>query len=111
MLFHKDGIIDIINNKVDAIHSAANYLNKAKWQKGQSIITEISENELKSIDICKDVNQPYKGGTLVLQELDPDRYFITYDNYQTILRWNRSFAFALGVQSVMNELKTMQEGK
>lgn len=106
---NKDGIIDIINNKVDAIHSAANYLSKARWQKGQNIMIELSEDEIKGIDICKDLDKPYKDGTLVLQELNPDRYFITYGNYQTILRWNRSFAFAYGVQSIMNELKRMQE--
>lgn len=106
---NEDGITDIINNKVDAIHSAANYLKNAKWKQGEDVMIEINAEHLTDIDVCKDLNQPYQNGVLVLAELNPERYIVTYNNYKALLRWNRSFMFAYGVQSVMNELKKSTE--
>jgi membrane-bound lytic murein transglycosylase B len=101
-----DGKIDIINNKIDAIYSAANYLKNAKWQKGQTIVQEIHKSELSNINLCKDLNKPYQDGTLVLAEIKPEeRYFITYGNYNSLLRWNKSFVFAYTVQLIIDELK------
>jgi membrane-bound lytic murein transglycosylase B len=101
-----DGKIDIINNKVDAIYSAANYLKNAKWQNGKPIVQEIPKSQLNNIDLCKDLNKPYQDGTLVLAEIKPEeRYFITHGNYNALLRWNKSFVFAYTVQLIMDELK------
>jgi membrane-bound lytic murein transglycosylase B len=101
-----DGKIDIINSKVDAIYSAANYLKNSKWQNGKPIVQEIPKSQLNNIDLCKDLNKPYQDGTLVLAEIKPEeRYFITYGNYNALLRWNKSFVFAYTVQLIMDELK------
>lgn len=103
---NNDGIVDIINNKTDAIYSAANYLHHAKWQLHKPIMEEINSSELIGIDVCKDLNKPYKDGILHLAEVNPqERYFIRYENYNTILRWNRSFVFAYTVQQIITELK------
>ncbi len=97
-----DGIIDIINNKDDAIHSAGNYLKNAKWQYNKPIMQEISKPEG---DICSMINKPYQGGKLFLAELDNERYFIVHNNHNTLLRWNRSFLFSYSVHSLSNKLK------
>ena len=101
-----DNKIDIINNKIDAIHSAANFLKHAKWQKGQPIMQEIPKKQLRKVNICKTLNKPFHNGTLLLAEIKPkERYFITYNNYKTLLRWNRSFIFAYTIQQISQSLK------
>lgn len=109
-----DGTIDIINNKVDAIYSAANYLNQVQWKKNEKILEKVTEEEISKIDPCKDNGQPYQNGTLFLAELGnkqnniSDKYFILYNNYYSILKWNKSFLFAYTVNYISNELKKPQ---
>ena len=105
-----DGKIDIINSKIDAIYSAANYLAQAKWAFNKSIMKEISKDELQNIDLCKTLGESFQDGTLFLAQITPDeRYFITYNNYQTIIKWNRSFVFAYTVHLLSSELKKQQQ--
>ena len=102
----KDGKIDIINSKVDAIHSAANYLAQAKWELNKPVMKEISKEELKGVDLCKTIGQNFQEGKLFLAQVTPEeRFFVTYGNYQTIIRWNRSFVFAYTVHLLSDELK------
>ncbi len=108
----KDGVIDIINSKVDAIHSAANYLSQAKWEFNKPIMKELSKEEIAGLDICKTVGQPFQDGKLFLAQVTPDeRFFIVYGNYQTIIRWNRSFVFAYTVHLLSTELKKPEPAK
>lgn len=101
-----DGMVDIINNPRDAIYSAALYLNKAGWKYGEKILKEISEADLSGVDICSAVNKPFEGGKLTLQEASPrERFFIVYNNYNSILRWNRSFLFAYTAHTISQKLK------
>ena len=105
-----DGKIDIINNKIDAIFSAANYLSQAKWELGKPIMKENTKEELKNVDICKTLGKDFQDGKLFLAQITPDeRFFTTYNNYQTIIRWNRSFVFAYTVHLLSNELKNNTE--
>lgn len=102
----KDGKIDIINSKIDAIHSAANYLSQAKWELNKPVMKEVSKEELANVDICKTVGQPFQDGKLFLAQVNPEeRFFVVYGNYQTIIRWNRSFVFAYTVHLLSTELK------
>ena len=102
----KDGKIDIINSKIDAIHSAANYLAQAKWEFNKPAMKEISRDDLKGVDLCKTIGQNFQDGKLFLAQITPqERFFVTYGNYQTIIRWNRSFVFAYTIHLLSEELK------
>ena len=102
----KDGKIDIINSKIDAIHSAANYLAQAKWEFNKPVMKEISRDDLKGVDFCKTIGQNFQDGKLFLAQVTPEeRLFVVYGNYQTIIRWNRSFVFAYTVHLLSSELK------
>lgn len=101
-----DGKIDIINNPIDAIHSAANYLNKAKWQKGGVVTKELTVEDLKNLYVCSAINKEYDGGKLILPEAKPkERFFVVYNNYNSLIRWNRSFLFAYTAEQIADNLK------
>lgn len=101
-----DGVIDIINNPRDAIYSAAMYLSKAGWKRNEKILKEMMPEELTNIDICSTIDKSFENGKLILPENEPkERFFIVYNNYHSILRWNRSFLFAYTVHTVSERLK------
>jgi membrane-bound lytic murein transglycosylase B len=102
----KNGVIDIINSPIDAIYSAANYLNKAGWKYGEPVVIELTTEELQHIDVCAAIDKPYEGGKFVLQETNPnERFFVVYNNYNAIIRWNRSFLFAYTANKIASTLK------
>lgn len=104
-----DGMIDIINNRVDAIHSAGNYLQKVGWKKNTPILEELSPEDVVKINPCTQNEKPYKNGRLVLGQIaENERYFVVYNNYDSIQKWNRSFLFAYTVNFIANELKSPQ---
>ena len=103
---NSDGIVDIINNPVDAIHSAANYLQNAKWQRNEPVLKELTAQEIAKIEICTAINKPYEDGKLLLPEILPnERLFVVYNNYNSIIRWNRSFLFAYTANHIAQNLK------
>ena len=116
--FDGDGRIDIWQSQEDAFASAANYLSRSGWRKGQTWGQEVSlpnGAQLKSADL-KLQRQLSEWKALRIRPLDgrgfpapnlpasivqPDgprgRTFLVYTNYQVMLRWNHSHNFALSV--------------
>ena len=71
-----------------------------------------SKEELKGVDLCKTIGQNFQEGKLFLAQVTPEeRFFVTYGNYQTIIRWNRSFVFAYTVHLLSDELKKPEPEK
>lgn len=122
--FDNDGIRDILNNPVDAIGSVANFLNKkGKWKPNtpvaikafavkemQSIkssfkphmtsidlekfglgANEAIPNNLKFVPISLDLEEGYE-------------YWLGFDNYQSISRYNRSKLYVMAVFEFSNAL-------
>ena len=117
--FNADGRRDIWNTQADVFASAANYLAKSGWQKGQPwgrkvTIPDSIDRKLLGVDNRyslqywhdKGVRMPdgkavpfegaYQGS--VIQPSGPGTSaYIVYDNFQVILKWNRSSYFATSV--------------
>jgi membrane-bound lytic murein transglycosylase B len=122
--FDNDGIRDILNNPVDAIGSVANFLNKkGKWKPNTPIAIkafavkeiksikssfkpnmtsldlekfglgakEVIPNNLKFVPISLDLEQGYE-------------YWLGFDNYQAISRYNRSKLYVMAVFEFSNAL-------
>ena len=122
--FDNDGVRDILNNPVDAIGSVANFLNKkGKWKPDTPVAikaypleeiqpikssfkpymtsielekfglstTEAIPNNLKFVPISLDLNEGYE-------------YWLGFDNYQSISRYNRSKLYVMAVFEFSNAL-------
>jgi len=129
--YDKDGYIDLKGSKPDAIASAANYINKIGWKKDAPCFDKVIFNKnvdkkifnhsarniknkkklstWKKIGI-KLINDNKKNnntiGALVLPDGDlSSPKFIVYDNYELILKWNRSLRFGLSICTLAELIK------
>ena len=116
--YDNDGKRDIWQNKKDAFASAANYLSKSGWRNDQTWGREVRipktfDKKLIGLKIRKGISEwhdlgvlrvdggslPKRNlmGSIVMVNGPNSRVFLTYSNYQTILKWNRSKFFAVAV--------------
>ncbi len=123
--YDNDGKRDIWQNKKDAFASAANYLSKSGWRNDQTWGREVRipkgfDKKLIGLKIRKDVSEwrdlgvlrvdgsalPKRNliGSIVMLNGPNSRVFLTYSNYQTILKWNRSNFFAVAVGTLAEEI-------
>jgi len=116
--FDADGRRDIWTTKADVFASAANYLSKSGWKDDQTWGREVQlpkDFDLSLVDLK--IAKPMKewealgvtkigGGPLPSRQLvgslvqpkgGKGQTFLVYDNYRTILKWNRSTYFAMSV--------------
>lgn len=115
-----DGKIDIWNSVDDVFASTANYLAKEGWKPGESWGREVilpvdfvperaglkeaqsktvGEWEKLGIRLNSDQNLPdtHQRAWIVTPDDIPGRAFMVYDNFRTIMRWNRSYYFAISI--------------
>ncbi len=113
-----DGRIDLWGNRADVFASAANYLKKSGW-KGEETwgraarLPDGFDPKLLGTGVVKTLaewsalgvaradggvlpNRPLKASVL-RAEGDKGPAYLVYDNYRTILKWNRSTFFAVAV--------------
>jgi len=116
--YDNDGKRDIWENKKDAFASAANYLSKSGWRNDRTWGREVRipkafDKNLVGLKIRKNISEwrelgvlrvdggalPKRNlmGSIVIVNGPNSRVFLTYSNYQTILKWNRSKFFAIAV--------------
>ena len=121
--FDNDGKKDIWNTIPDVLASAANYLSSSGWDDNQTwgrevtIVNNIEESLIttsaRKVEVSKKLSYWSKLGVRNLDGTDmpdvdidsylvfpdgPDgRKFIVYENFKTILKWNRSLFFGLAV--------------
>ncbi len=117
--FDGDGRIDLWNSKADVFGSAAHYLSTVGWSDKQTWGREVElpgefDVSLFSLDIKKPLSDWHAIGVRRLGDRDlplvdiaaslvrPDdkedaRVFLVYDNFRTILNWNRSNRYAIAV--------------
>ncbi|MGI1677334.1 MAG: lytic murein transglycosylase [Cellvibrionaceae bacterium] len=120
-----DGRIDLWSSQVDALTSAANYLNKLGWKKelrwGREVVLpsgfdyslsgiknpkKLSEwRQLKikkaSGELVADLD--IEAALLVPSGSDGPKFLI-YDNFEVIMKWNRSQFYALSVGSLADRI-------
>ncbi len=123
-----DGKIDIWDNLGDALFSAANYLSRSGWCKGQGwgmevkLPKEFNRNAVGSkkpmsewratgargIGLSEIPETPDLQALLVAPDPRSPRAFLVYPNYQVILKWNRSDFFALAVGMLADQISPAQ---
>ncbi len=120
-----DGKRDIWRNKADAFASAANYLSRSGWRSDQTwgrqvMVPEGFDEKLFDPRIRKNLidwqslgirrvdgrDLPSRNlkGSLVRPKGRNTPVFLTYNNYRTILKWNRSTFFAVAVGTLADKI-------
>ena len=129
--FNKDGKKDIWNTLPDVFASSSNYLNKSGWNPNETwgrevkILNEIDENVIttsaRNIKVNKKLNEWSKLGVtnldgsklpevnidayLVYPEGKNGRKYIVYENFKTIMKWNRSLFFGIAVGTLSDMIE------
>ncbi len=129
--YSKNKSIDLINDHNDAIASVANYLKKAGWKTNQPIAvpakiigkvpTKLISKRAKpklTVDQLEDHNvfavekEPLKlkAALIAMQNTDSTEYWIVFQNFRAIMRYNPSTTYSLAVyelsQAIKNEKST-----
>lgn len=115
-----DGKIDIWKNTDDVFASTANYLSKEGWKRdqgwGQEVklpanfdagLSGLKNNQMHPASYWQQLGVTQVDGTALTSTatrawvITPDdvqgRAFLVYDNFRTIMHWNRSTYFALSI--------------
>lgn len=129
--FTGDGHRDLHNNVQDAIGSVANYFKKNGWQKGQPITTKatiignkytqkpisqytnqlkprLNVKKLKNYGVTtKEKYQDKLAANLLIfdQDTKNKEYWVGFNNFYTITRYNISQNYALAVYLLSEEIK------
>lgn len=126
--YNKDGKRDIWKTEADVFASAANYLSKSGWKEGQPwgraiYLPKHMDRTLIGIDSertlqywhdqgirLKDgkTSVPFEGayqGAVIQPGGAGTPAFIIYDNYRTIMKWNKSTYFATAVGTLSDKIK------
>ena len=120
-----DGRKDIWSTKSDVFGSAANYLSRSGWKGDQTwgrtvTLPEGFDSDLASLKVKKSINKWQALGvrrgdgsdlpardliaSIVYTEGVGSAAYIVYDNYRTILKWNRSTYFAVAVGTLADRI-------
>lgn len=120
-----DGQIDLWHNQADIFASAANFLQKIGWKRGERWGREVSipsdfDYQLANLGTKKTVNDWQALGVRSAQGEDlpnsnmqaslllPMGYqgpaFLAYQNFRAILKWNHSILYALSVGHLSDRL-------
>ncbi|NRB37577.1 MAG: lytic murein transglycosylase B [Pseudomonadales bacterium] len=125
----KDGVADIWNNPADAIASVANYFAKHKWtygdlvavpitlNKGQVISDKLITGSVKpkktvayyrkaGVPIPRQIRDDEKVALLKFETADGVEYWLGFDNFYTITRYNHSQLYAMAAFQFSQLLKT-----
>lgn len=106
--YDDDGVKDIWNSKEDVLASAANYLSKNGWKKGMISVRKAKEEEIEAKGKCDT-----KGQICILNSTEKlvflkengkltDTYVVG-NNFEVIMRWNRSLYFGLAALTIANK--------
>ncbi|MBF0370958.1 MAG: lytic murein transglycosylase [Magnetococcales bacterium] len=118
--FDGDGDKNIFKSRADVLGSIANYLHGHGWQRGGAYSWSVQKNPALEGMLSPNLSAMYpwkswqeKGVRLVsgnaqpdleapaalirLEELHGYRYYMVFENFRVITRWNRSSRFAMAV--------------
>ncbi|MCK5721028.1 MAG: lytic murein transglycosylase B [Gammaproteobacteria bacterium] len=124
--FDGDGKRDLWNNTTDAIGSVANYFRKHHWKPGQPITHQVQvhgvrhknliTNSLKpshtqldllvnGVILPGNIAEDLKGKLLKLKKPDNPEYWVAWDNFYVITRYNHSALYSMAVYQLSQKIK------
>jgi len=128
--YDKDGKIDLKKSKKDSVASAANYIHRMGWKQGAHCYIEVQLNKkikdklinysARGISNKLTIKKWKKLGVELPTEIkikqktkaaliSPDGKispkFLVFDNYEKVLKWNRSLRFGISVCKLTNMIK------
>ena len=127
-----DNKIELKLSLEDSLASAANYINKIGWKKGQpcfykvKLTNKINKKYINSsarqinhrLKVSKwkkkgvvnyngtDLNSDLKAALILPDGKPGSPTFLIFENYEKILKWNRSLRFGISVCTLANMIKT-----
>jgi len=129
--FDEDGSRDLWRSTADVVGSVANYLHRHGWKAGEPITTraraskaaafdEISSRTYKpSISVAEWQEKGIKSSTEVAADMpagviklvleDRNSYWLVYNNFYVITRYNRSPRYAMAIYDLSQEIKKGKE--
>ncbi|PTQ90396.1 lytic murein transglycosylase B [Agitococcus lubricus] len=129
--FDADGKIDLLNNPIDAIGSVANYFKANGWQTGLPVVSRakiIADNyddapnnkDLKAVSTLNALSalglvprDTVKASDLAvnairLQGDNGAEFWLAFDNFYVITRYNRSLLYAMAVFQLSESIKEVR---
>lgn len=124
--FDGDGKINLFNNPVDAIGSVANYFKNRNWKYGEPVVEFLPKLDAatakkfknkgrkpqysvgvlcEQAKVCMDYDAEMMAGIYAYKQKNSTDYWIGYNNFNTILRYNTSPMYALAVFQLSQEIK------
>ncbi len=124
--FDDDGVVDIINNPVDAIGSVANYFKRHRWRSGLPVTAPATVGDKARADWMNDGLKPKRslavlatGGIFPTVEMAPDtlatvmqlngekgdEYWLGWHNFYVITRYNHSAMYAMAVYQLSEAIR------
>ena len=122
---NNDGKVNLWNDKEDIYASAANFLNKLGWEKGEKwgreasipknfdyrltgLETKRTVNEWAALGVLRGNGSRLPKSNFIASLIVPMGHrgpaFLVYRNFDTILGWNRSILYALSVAYLSDRL-------
>lgn len=124
--FDEDGVVDIINNPVDAIGSVANYFKRHRWRPGLPVTAPATVSDDFREEWMNDGLKPKRslavlatGGIFPTVEMAPDtlatamlfdgeageEYWLGWHNFYVITRYNHSAMYAMAVYQLSEAIR------
>lgn len=105
--YNDDGTKDIWNTKEDALASAANYLSQNGWKKGMIGVRKASDDDLEAKGKCDSKGQicylnSNEKIVLLKENGKHTNSYVVGNNFEVIMRWNRSLYFGLAALTIMD---------
>ena len=126
--FDNDGRKDIWNNKADVFASIANFLKSEGWSNqitwgrqvkvpdnfdfsvaglkssSKRVLSDWQAMEVRRYDGRNLPNLPIKG-SLIAPDGETGRIYLVYENFHTLMKWNRSSYFGVSVSYLSDRIK------
>ena len=124
--FDGDGKRDLWNNPTDAIGSVANYFRKHHWKQGQPITHKVEvhgknfknlitkslkpshtqlELLLNGVVLPTKIEKGLKGKLLQLKKPRKPEYWVAWNNFYVITRYNHSALYSMAVHQLSQKIK------
>lgn len=127
-----DGRRDLFDNKADILASVANYFRRHHWQQDGPVASpasvqgdawesvkdkdlkpsrQFSELEAAGIEAETSPAADTPARLLVLEAVDGNEFWVTFDNFYVITRYNRSPLYAMAVHQLSQAIKNQRKNQ